>query len=211
MIKIFQINKPTGLLTIFSSGEVDFRDIKDDGSVGPSKPVYESTVQEVFRNIKTEKSTSKIKQVNGFIPDKLIAMNNESNCYSWKCKAGVRKLHHTDDKVSGEYALPNLVFKLNRESLYVVAVKDFKEESICYKPPFVNMYGGGSVCMGTAKIKYKSFTDVVKLIEHAESVFFNSMFSHPETEYMALGKGKKIFPENKLEPYSKKKLKDFIS
>jgi hypothetical protein len=210
MGKIFQINKPVGLMTIFGSGDIDYRNIKEDGSVGPSKPIYEETSKYIFENIKADKSQNRRKQVRGFIPEKLMFMDNEQDIYIWKHKAKVRDLYHTKDDVSGKYALPHLVFKLIREKLYVVAVKKFTPKADCYVAPFVNIYQAGSVCMGSAKIKYKSFTDVEELIDHAENVFFNSKFSHTGTDYMELGKNEKVFPIKQLEPYHKLTLKKFL-
>jgi PRTRC genetic system protein B len=160
----------------------------------------------------------------GFLPENLLAYNNDDAIPTiiWYVKSGwynlsfVKKLNIND----GLMHLPTLIFKLKGSNLKVYAVKTIKPKlnSKLYQAPMHNIYNDGGVCMGNAKIF--SSNEVSEMMKNWEKAFFQSKFSHLQSQGSPI-KGNlnifikdqidnnKIFDNNVLKPFGKK-LKDLI-
>jgi PRTRC genetic system protein B len=91
---------------------------------------------------------------------------------------------------SGMYYIPNLVFQSNGKNVKVYSIKKrdihkLNPDTILYQAPFMNVYSSGEVCIGSAKIK--QFADVNELIYNVEHMFFNSVFTHTNTNMIVKG------------------------
>lgn len=117
----------------------------------------------------------------GFLPKNLLSYSNDNAKQNmiWYVESSSHKLNFIKDLgiKDGIMHLPTLVFKLVGNSLSVFAVKtnNVNEETSLYKAPFHNIYSGGNVCMGNAKI-IKSY-DVKTLMKSWENAFFQSKFT----------------------------------
>ncbi len=138
-------------------------------------------VFEIFKNIKTEKKELSFK---GIIPQNVISFKNNAieKKIIWSSKPTKQYLLFTDDLSikSGYYNLPKLVFELNQNTLSVFSVKKgiLNENTKLYHAPFLNVFKGGNVCMGSASLDISSFSYVEDAILYAENHFFNSVFTH---------------------------------
>jgi PRTRC genetic system protein B len=160
----------------------------------------------------------------GFLPENLLAYNNDDAVPTiiWYIKSGwhnlsfIKKLNIND----GLMHLPTLIFKLKMDNLSVYAIKTKKPKlnSKLYHAPMHNIYSNGNVCMGNAKIF--SSNEVSEMMKNWEKAFFQSKFSHLQTQGSPI-KGNlntfikdqidnnKIFDNNVLKLFGKK-LEDLI-
>lgn len=140
----------------------------------------------------------------------------------WIYPAGKVKLHYSKEAVgykTGHYFVPNLLFSYSGDDLSVFAIKTADIPFIgpntkLYKAPFMNIYAGGDICMGTAQVKKPK--NITELISNVESAFFNSEFTHTNRNKIVKGNlreayenQKKCFDEELLLPH--KTLKEVIS
>jgi len=147
----------------------------------------------------------------GLLPKNLLAFNNENAepTVIWYIKASERNLSFTKGLCKdGLMKLPALVFRLKGTNLSVWAIKtnNPNEDTILYDAPFHNVYGGGKVCMGNAKVNNSK--EVSKIMKTWEDAFFQSKFSHLNRESPIVGnlttfinrqiKGKLPFDKNVL-------------
>lgn len=148
------------------------------------KPLDTKTLSKIFDVVKTEKINRL--SCNGLIPKNVLSFSSDSfsNMIIWHLPASKQKLHFDknlglEDKM---YSLPGLVFKYKNNSLSVYAVKSsvLNEKTILYKAPFHNVYADGNICMGNAKIKASN--DVLELIKNCERAFFESKFTHLQSD-----------------------------
>ncbi len=206
MRELVQTMKPVSLLTVYDSGYIDYRDVLEAGKVSASRPLYQETINDIFANLRGDHN---LKRFEGVIPNKMVYVDPMRDLFVWTRKAEVRELLHTTKKHSGKYAIPTLVFRIEKGSVSVVAIKKLAINSPVYIPPFTNT-ANGDVCMGSASLKTETCDCIEDLVEYAENQFYNSYFTHSPTEYQLLGKGKSTFPKKELKAMGIN-LKQFIN
>lgn len=121
----------------------------------------------------------------GLLPKELLYLgeNNSEPHIVWYRKGAASLIFKKDLNVkNGIYNLPTLIFMLKGKTLSVFAIKSksINEKSDLYKAPFHNIYDNGSVCMGSAIINESN--ELKTIIKNYESAFFNSKFSHYQSE-----------------------------
>jgi PRTRC genetic system protein B len=82
---------------------------------------------------------------------------------------------------SGKGKVPAMIWKANRESVAVYAIKGNKKPTAKTKlhhAPFFNIYNDGRVCMGNVRINIREETRLEDFMAQWESYFWNSYFSH---------------------------------
>ena len=177
-------------MTFYDSGLIDYRDIDQKGIVGVSRPLYEETLNEIFKHIN---GSYKLRQFKELIPSNVIYCNNETNTLVWYKPKGVYKLNHTDQKWTGDYYLPKHLFVIANNNLSVACIKSRDKltmQTELYLMPLPNITNE-RICMGSAKINVQSFKYWEDVIEEAEQAFYHSKFSHVPTKYI-----KKAFKAN---------------
>lgn len=148
------------------------------------KPLTQDSAKGIFKFIEDRnfEVTYKFEKI---IPCNVLNFDTETSSIIWHTKPQIKELHFSDSLPmhSGHYPIPALVWKLTSSGLDVFAIKE-EPTNIhikLYQAPFLNTSSSGSVCMGTTKYKSKShFYD--KWINKAESAFFNSVFTHTNTD-----------------------------
>lgn len=203
---------PTGIITAFSNGSIEYRPVEEDGSVGPAKGLYEDVARRIFKLLNR---TAPEYSFAGIIPKNVKYVDNtDSLKIVWTVKAHKRDLEFSDKKNNGSYAIPNLCFKITGTTLSVIAFKRFSEESIAYEAPFTNIQTQTEICMGSAALNFDNITTYEDIIYHAEYKFFCSKFTHEAEDYHKLGKGKEVFDNDWLKPLGSKNnqitIEDFI-
>jgi len=201
MTKLAKHHHPKSLILTYDSGLIEHRRVKNDGSVGSAKPLYQNTINKLFGHLHGH---SVLKQFKGIIPENVLYMNNVTETLAWYYPKMIHPLIFNNKKWNDDYALPMLLFKCKGNHLSVFAIKGNKPDSLLYIAPFANITGSG-VCMGTASLntgRHKYFEDVMSEVHNK---FFNSKFTHAMEEYYLLGKGKKVFPNKKLITFKNKK------
>lgn len=123
----------------------------------------------------------------GLIPQNVIRYKTEERFIIWQTPAMKRFLHFSETLSieNGVYPIPPLVWKLVGESLCVYALEKSIEtiEDNLFQAPFLNVSGNGSVCMGSARIS-NNLDCYEDIIEETEKAFFNSRFTHTNTNIL---------------------------
>jgi PRTRC genetic system protein B len=112
----------------------------------------------------------------------------------------------------GDYPVPRLLWKADKTSLHIFAVKEDAAISLhsplCHAP-FFNIYEDGRVCMGTVNVEAGNAGSLEDFISAWQGYFFNSTFSHlirdnsPVktniiTQYKSLARSRRKFPQSIL-------------
>jgi PRTRC genetic system protein B len=130
-----------------------------------------------------EKQDSYLKS-RGLLPAHVLYINQQANGYAvWYTPPQQVKLFFIDglNIPSGKYQVPALLWKANREHLSIFALKGKAKPTLTsklYHAPFLNIYSGGSVCMGTVNIDINPDTALEDFIGKWQDYFFDSNFSH---------------------------------
>lgn len=156
--------------------------IKDNNiTFGLGIPFSEEKYKEIAESIKIE---NKRKYVYNSIKAKnLLYFNNDGENIEliWFKQGNVKKLKFDKQSeiVSGNYWLPNLVFRVFEKNLYVYAVKtsNVKDNTILYNAPFPNVNNINEVCQGNVEIN-NDFENLEDIMQEYEKFFFNSEFTH---------------------------------
>ena len=143
-------------------------------------PLSKKTVSQLLSGLET--NDLETYYCGGIFPQKLLhyqILNLEPRLI-WYIPAGYYSLKFSKDLniPDGQCYLPTLVFKLSKGVLSVFAVKSNKptESTKLYVAPFHNVFSGGNVCMGSAKVDKAN--DILHIMENYEEAFFNSKFTH---------------------------------
>ena len=122
----------------------------------------------------------------GLIPKNILKVDQKNGQYKicWYCKPIKRMLYFREElKIPcGNAIPPGLVFVASNSALSVFAVtsKAIKGSTELYHAPFHNVYQKGALCLGTAKPPKKG-KYIEEMIEGWENTFFNSYFTHLNT------------------------------
>jgi PRTRC genetic system protein B len=151
----------------------------------------------------------------GLLPTNVLYVNQQANGYAvWFTPPQEVTLFFVDGlKIpSGKFYIPAMLWKANAERLAVYAlkgkIKPTENTKLCHAP-YLNIYGGGQVCMGTVQINIGKTACLEDFIQTWERYFFNSNFSHSisgnnstktnTTElWRSLAGSGKIFPQDEL-------------
>ncbi len=212
MLKIDNIY-PEHILTCYNNGFIDYRPVCKDGVVGSAKPLYEDTARLIFKHLNKTHHEHVFK---GIIPKELKHIDQDKGLkIAWIVKTHKRKILYSEQKSKPKYtdvyALPNLVFKLNRNKISVIACKNFRMETPAAVAPFTNGTSNG-VCMGSARIQPNNFKYIEDVISHCEEQFFGSYFSHLNevNKYILQGRGKDKYDPEWLEEVEGTAIQNFI-
>lgn len=187
----------------------------ENGNFMEGRPLEKTELHEIHSIVKNDEKLNEFK----CIPFRNILSffcNSFRTDITWIYPAGKVKLLYSKEVkglTTGEYFIPNILFRSNGEDVDVYAIKSqdiltISPDTQLYKAPFFNTSSFGGVCMGNVKIREgNSLTEMVHNIEYA---FFNSVFTHTNDDKIVKGsilnaynKQKKCFDEDLLVPSKK--------
>ena len=141
-----------------------------------------ATLSELLQT--TQELKSSYLKSNGLLPANVLYVNQQSAGYAvWYTPPQEVTLFFVDglNVPSGKYHVPAMVWKANADHLAVYAVKGkvkpTAKTKLCHAP-YLNVYSGGNVCMGTVRIQINSSTCLEDFMQLWHHYFFNSNFSH---------------------------------
>lgn len=154
-------------------------------------------------------------QSSGLLPPNLIYLKQGSMGYAiWQTSAMRTRLLFKPELgiASGIAAIPALLWRADREHLYIYALKKgtaWSMDTPLYHAPFFNVHPNGSVCMGTVHIDIAATCSLEQLMQQWQDYFFNSYFSHLIQQnspvkgnviqlWQSLVGSKKVFPQSLL-------------
>jgi PRTRC genetic system protein B len=120
----------------------------------------------------------------GLLPENVIYLNPENIGFAiWYSPPRKARLRFVEDLgiPEGIAQIPPLVWKADKENLYVFALKSSERptlSSALYAAPFFNIGLDGLVCMGTVSINTDQVNGLEDFIRLWEKNFFDSYFSH---------------------------------
>lgn len=149
--------------------------------MGNGKPVSINILEKITEEIKPEKNKICFKTK---IPGNLLYLdfNNGDVELIWYCSSTHVKLFFSDNChiVSGIYLIPQIVFHLKNNEVFVYAVYYDDHTDLAdfplYKAPFLNKFEDESICFGNVNLDLKK-EYVEDIINEIENKFFNSEFN----------------------------------
>lgn len=165
------------------SGEyyLESHDINKKGNLLEGRPLKQVTVQRIFESI----AKSEDIDISGEIPEHLLYFKKQISEYKaiWYRREEKRIIHFSQNLNidSGTAWIPALIYVTNGSSLSVFAMNSNKrpvEKTKIFLAPFHNVSANGSVCLGSAKLKFPEKIDFNSLIYYWETLFWSSEFSH---------------------------------
>lgn len=197
------------------------RPVLSDGKLGAASPLKEETIRKIATAM-AQQLTSTL-HIDGIISERIVTFSIMAGKerLMWYRKSGVANLYFTSDLGIPDktYPVPNLLFDFKKGSaLMVYAYVDdvLTMDTELYLAPYPNI-SNGSVCMGSAAVRWDGALSDKDIIRETEEKFFGSRFSHHTSEN-SLVKGNYqqfmlslngVFPTEKLIK-TKKRLKDVI-
>lgn len=161
---------------------LELRPIRKDGTMGAAKPVSKQFIQELLSGFSKEHRNTP----HGPLPENLLYADTRTGCetYLW-FNPPQKRMRFFDDKLgleNGIYHVPGTLYlvKNNKLSVWCFTGKKPQKDRPLLGVPYFNIYGDGSVCMGTAKPQIPDkadlkWEDVTKAWENA---FWNSIDVH---------------------------------
>lgn len=130
--------------------------------------------EELHRNFLTPK---------GLLPGNVLHIQVVTGSVIWHTKEQEVHLSFTDSLTipSGKAKIPALLWKADREQLYVYALIGHRKITVktpLYHAPFFNIHANGLVCMGTVAVSIDRNCCLEEFISRWQEYFFNSYFSH---------------------------------
>jgi PRTRC genetic system protein B len=119
----------------------------------------------------------------GLLPEKVLHIHTTGGFALWHTppqEAALLFKNHLSIPC-GKAHIPALIWKADRDSLYVYALKGKDRPGMktdLYNAPFFNLYEDGRVCMGTVEIDMEGDCSLEEFISRWEDYFLNSYFSH---------------------------------
>ena len=168
-----------GVLAIYNNF-VLHHEVKEDGELAPATNLTMDSMRLLLKGIVTTEEAGINLKFKSIIPENVLYFDEFLGDIIYYTKPQFRKLVFKDEELTGSYKLPFLLFvKKRSEPLKVFALKSKPKnlEAVLCRAPFFNVYNGGGVCMGTARIneEQNTFDDLMKEIDDK---FFGSYFTH---------------------------------
>lgn len=168
------------------------------------KPLTEESLRAIFKVLNSKFIDFDMNfGFKGMIPKNVIKFLTDEKKIIWYSPSGMKKLFFSDklEIETSYYPIPTLLWKLDNNSLFVYALDSIPKslDSPVYNAPFLNVYESGSICMGNVSFTNDSL-DYEEIMKVAEAAFFNSYFTHTNSN--------KILKENIVDFMKEMKAKD---
>lgn len=174
----------TGASDNWDGAYLESHEISKEGAFLEGKPLRQETIQAIVDVFFDERQNRLA--VHGLLPVNVLfyeILPGGHYTMIWHRPAERRRIHfHADLNIkSGEAWVPAILYKVERNRLSVFALaKDDRpsEETPLYVAPFHNIYVGGEVCLGNAKLEKPKDRTYPALTKYWEDMFWLSEFSH---------------------------------
>lgn len=164
---------------------VEAYDFSAHGRMINAHPLSENECKQLSEKLAAaDHHASRFLEASGLLPKNLLYVRGGSSGYAvWTTPAMKVDLFFTRDLglTDGSYPLPPLLWKADREHLWVYALASTKKllpSTKLLRSPFFNVYNDGKVCMGDVDIEIDKNLGLEKFMQSWQSYFFNSKFSH---------------------------------
>ncbi len=181
---------PTKALLIYQSATksdgtyVEAYDINSNGKPINAHPLslMETIALAESLNTSTGLQTNYL-QSKGLLPDKVLHIQQSAQGFAiWNTPEQEVNLLFTESLQipCGKAYIPPLVWKANKSSLFLYAVKERKTslKTALLRAPFFNLNDNGSVCMGTVDTGMEKINNLEDFMAAWEHCYWNSYFSH---------------------------------
>ncbi len=220
--KLGACTKPIAALIVYKNNRyyehyLETRPIKEDGTLGRAKPVSWKFLQKLADIVhKIEKEKDTVRYPHGAVPPNLLKINSnpEEQEFVWWTPPEKHQCYFMQKcgVPDGIYHMPGCVFHVKRHNLHVYCFKgkkpDHKEKLL--KGPFFNYYNDGGVCLGNSKLDWPQKITWKDILEHWESIFWNSVNSHSIDNPMKEGQNLVVaIKESSDKPFDTEKLDEF--
>lgn len=199
---------------------LELRPITPDGRMGAAVPVSHEFIGALADNYSAE--VCRIPY--GRVPPNLLECNSRKGYekYVWYNPPGKHRMFFTENLniADGEFHLPGVVYKVEKEKLDIYAFKGKRpeENTELYRAPFFNVTRS-KVCLGSTSLAVPQNPTYAELLAYWEKRFWTSEFSHlggqcnPTKNNLVIVTEKARnapFDEEELQPLNIK-LKDILS
>ena len=173
--------KPTVKVGDKEGAFVEHRTI-EGGKMGAGKPLEIDTLAKMMKTVSkyVSKNTALV-TLHGVIPPNLLYTNTDIDSHKlvWYRKPEKRMLYFNEKLgiQNGEMWVPGLVYVAEHRRLSVYAFKGSAPKDVLYKAPFFNVYDGGNVCLGNAKVQKPKVHTFRDWMEYWEKMFWLSEFA----------------------------------
>ena len=174
--------------------------ISEEGRLSAPQSFTKKSAQAIVKFIDKGEINRQNLDFEGLIPQNVIRYRTEERYIVWHTPEQNRRLLFAKGLgiESTNYPIPRLLWKLEGNSLSVFALKkdiENLDEELC-QAPFLNVSDDGIVCMGTANIP-QHLTTYEDVMEQADKAFFNSRFTHTNTDNLATRSITDIYAEQR--------------
>lgn len=164
---------------------VEHFDMDRNGNPINAHPLTEREAKALAKALNTEREKSKaFLRPEGVMPIHILYVNPSDNgAVMWFTKAMQTQLFFSEGLgiANGIAEVPALLWQANKHSLTLFALATNRrpnERTALYHAPFLNVYEGGNVCMGTVDVNIKNSASIEEFTSAWQGYFFNSYFSH---------------------------------
>jgi len=158
-------------------------DMDEQGSPINARPLTIEEATNIATLLQAGTESNRFLRLIGLLPANVLYMDVSRGCVLWHTPPRKVPLFFAK-KLSipcGEAWVPALLWKADKEDLYVYALPNGKRPSgktPLYHAPFFNVYEDGRVCMGTVDTEITASFSLEAFMKAWEGYFFNSYFSH---------------------------------
>lgn len=183
----FQPNSLQYILAVYS-GNVHYHryDSKND-RIETAAPLTLENAKTITKAIRSEELCLSNINFEGMIPKNVLHFKTDFKEIIFYTAPTKRQLVFSDNLpiTTAQYPTPYLLWHINGNRLNIYALdsqpKDLEAE--LYQAPFLNVGSNGNVCLGTANLgKFDTYEETM---EDALHKFFNSTFTHTNTDALA--------------------------
>lgn len=169
-------------------------------SLSAGKPFSLETAKELVEFIDRREVNFENIDFKGIIPRNVLSYKTNSKNIIWFSKPMKRKLFFKGVNIkTTEYPLPYLLWKLRAGSIYIYALKEepVNENIPLFNSPFLNVYKDNTVCEGNAfgNVNDEAIEFYEDLIRETEHSFFNSYFTHTNSDKLIKGNLLKMYED----------------
>lgn len=179
----------------FYGNEAMYHDF-ENGILGAGRKLTTESAKTIFKFVNDVQDQFDF-NFSGLVPANILKFKTDEKYIWWTTAAGIRKLNfekNTNFK-SGDYWVPNLIWKIKGKMIYVWAYKEFGLDKKVYQAPFMNVSSNGSICVGTAAMHTNKY-DYETIMQKAELAFWDSYFTHTNADNLIQGNFSKVMREH---------------
>lgn len=160
----------------------------ESNSLAVGEPLTIDAAKGILKHVNLEELDHVPLEFKGIIPRNVLTYKNDFRTVTFTTPAMMQHLYFapTLPMESRTYPIPALVWKVEGSKLDIFAIKsdeNVTEETPLFQAPFLNVGCNGAVCMGSARIEEAD--NYEEFIEHVLHKFFNSQFTHTNTDKLA--------------------------